>query len=67
VWLASRLATEQLSLAVGGVQLTVAAQVPGEEETEIGAGVPEIAGGWLSTTVTVKVAAPAFPLGSVAV
>jgi hypothetical protein len=56
-----------LSLAVGAVQLTVAAQVPGEAETEIGAGSPESDGGCVSTTVTVKLAVCEFPAGSVAV
>ena len=47
-------ATEQLSAAVGAVQVTTALHWPASLDTVISVGVPEIAGSSLSVTVTVK-------------
>jgi hypothetical protein len=62
-----RLATEQLSDAVGALQVTTLAQVPGVFGTLIGAGTPVITGSSPSVTVTVKLAGVVFPEASVAV
>jgi hypothetical protein len=62
----TRLATEQLSLAVGALQVTTRAHVPGVLFRLIGAGTPVITGGSMSVTVTVKLAGVVFPDASVA-
>ena len=45
----------QLSDALGSIQDTTAPQVPASVETVKSSGRPTIAGGWLSTTITVNV------------
>ena len=57
----------QLSLAVGGFQNTCCPQVPFEALTVIFAGQPVMVGGWLSITVTVKLAVEILLCISVAV
>ena len=58
-------AIKQLSVAVGGVQLTAASQSPGSVPTTISVGQPLISGGWFSRTVMLKRQNPLFPAPSV--
>ena len=53
---------EQLSLAVGSVQVTAALQVPAAADCVMLAGVPLKVGAMLSCTVTVKVTVAELPL-----
>jgi len=65
LWLLVKLATEQLSLAVGAVQVAIALQeLPAL--MLMFAGHPPITGAVLSVTVTVKEQVAVLPLASVA-
>jgi hypothetical protein len=62
-----RLATPQLSLAVGIDQVPMPEQRPGSAGKVSTPGSPLIEGAWLSITVTSKLALAVFPWMSVAV
>jgi hypothetical protein len=65
-WVLVRLESEQLSLAIGGVQVTVASQ-DAFAETEMFGGHPVMIGSRLSLTVTLKLQVDTLPALSVAV
>ena len=62
-----RLTPGQLSAAVGSVQVTAVVQSPASAVTVMSAGVTDMVGSSLSTTITLKVVEEVFPEASVAV
>ena len=66
-WVEVKLATLQLSLAVGAVQVTTALHSPASAVWVMSAGMPEICGASTSLMVTVKLDVLMLPWMSVAV
>jgi len=66
LWLEVRLATAQLSEAVGSTQVTDALQLPASLVWVMLAGVPEMTGSSSSVTVMLKLAVVVLPAASLA-